>query len=40
VFARCAFWWLDYYTGFSDYLRRHCRRVMGNDRFVAFRLPR
>jgi len=40
VFARCGFWWLEYYSGLSDYLRRDCQQVMANERFVAFRLPR
>ncbi|HET8578283.1 MAG TPA: FkbM family methyltransferase [Methylomirabilota bacterium] len=39
VFAPCGFWWLEYYTSLSDYLRRECRRVLANERFVAFRLP-
>jgi FkbM family methyltransferase len=39
VFARYGRWWLDYYTGFADYLRRHGELVLSNDRFVAFRLP-
>ena len=38
VFARYGLWWLDYYTGFADYLRRHGELILSNDRFVAFRL--
>jgi FkbM family methyltransferase len=38
VFARCSFWWLDYYAGFAAYLRHHGEPIMTNERFVAFRL--
>lgn len=40
VFARCSFWWLEYYRGFAEYLRRHGEPIMVNERFVAFRLGR
>lgn len=38
VFARYGRWWLEYYTGFADYLQRHGELILSNDRFVAFRL--
>jgi hypothetical protein len=36
VFAWPAFWWLDYYAEFSEYLRSHFRCVLDNDRLIAF----
>jgi hypothetical protein len=33
-----AFWWLDYYHGFRDFLDRHFVRVAGNSRLIAFDL--
>lgn len=38
VFAWPAFWWLDYYTDFHDYLRSHFPCVLENERLVAFDL--
>jgi GT2 family glycosyltransferase len=31
-----AFWWLDHYKGFNDYLRGNFRCVAENDAFVVF----
>ena len=33
-----AFWWLDYYAGFRDYLRSEYRPILDNDRLVVFDL--
>jgi hypothetical protein len=38
VFAWPAFWWLDYYKGFHDYLRSKCRCCLQNERLVIFDL--
>jgi SAM-dependent methyltransferase len=38
VFAWPAFWWLDYYRGFRQYLEVTYPRVLVNDRLVAFAL--
>jgi SAM-dependent methyltransferase len=38
VFAWPAFWWLDYYKVFRDYLISNFRCVLRNDRVVAFNL--
>jgi SAM-dependent methyltransferase len=38
VFAWPAFWWLDYYKVFHDYLISNFRCVLRNDRVVAFNL--
>jgi hypothetical protein len=38
VFAWPAFWWLDYYTRFHDYLRSRFRCVLENDLLVGFDL--
>jgi hypothetical protein len=38
VFAWTAFWWLDYYAGFFDYLRSNYRCLIENDNIVAFDL--
>ena len=38
VFAWPAFWWLDHYAELSRYLETHCRRVLANERLVAFEL--
>jgi len=40
VFAWPAFWWLDYYKGFHDYLRSTFRCLLQNDRLVIFDLQR
>jgi GT2 family glycosyltransferase len=33
-----AYWWLDHYKGFADYLRQHFRCLADNDSFVVFDL--
>lgn len=38
VFAWTAFWWLEYYSAFHDYLRSKFRCVLKNDRLVVFDL--
>ena len=38
VFAWPAFWWLDYYQEFTDYLRGNFRCVVENERVVVFDL--
>jgi SAM-dependent methyltransferase len=38
VFVRPAFWWLDYYCGFTSHLRSNFRCVLENERIVAFDL--
>ena len=38
VFAWPAFWWLDYYNGFNQYLRSNFCCIMDNKRLVAFDL--
>src|SRR5262249_40421727 len=38
VFAWPAFWWLDAYTGFHQYLRFRFRPVLENDRLIVFDL--
>ena len=38
VFAAPAFWWLDYYKGLAEHLRRHHRLVLQNERLVAYEL--
>jgi len=38
VFARPAFWWLEYYRGLESYLRRRYRAARANDRLVIFDL--
>lgn len=38
VFAWPAFWWLDYYTRFDDYLRSRFQCVLENDCLVVFDL--
>jgi hypothetical protein len=40
VFAWTAFWWLDYYVGFRDYLRSNYRCLIENDRIAGFDLVR
>jgi predicted O-methyltransferase YrrM len=40
LFGWLSFWWLDYYRGFSRYLRDKYRCVLENDRLVAFDLRR
>jgi hypothetical protein len=38
AFAWLAFWWLDYYKGFHDYLRANFRCLLQNERLVIFEL--
>jgi hypothetical protein len=38
AFAWPAFWWLEHYTGFNEYLRGHYNCSLENDRLVAFDL--
>jgi len=38
MFTRCAFWWLQYYRGFAEYLGAHGKRLAASDRFIVFRL--
>jgi O-methyltransferase len=38
VFAWPAFWWLDYYNGFNQYLRSNFFCIMENKRLIAFDL--
>jgi glycosyltransferase involved in cell wall biosynthesis len=38
VFAWPAFWWLDYYSGLHEYLQARYRRILKNDRLIAFDL--
>jgi hypothetical protein len=38
VFASATFWWLDYYSGLAEYLRRRFRRLDSTDSIVAFDL--
>ena len=38
VVAWPAFWWLDYYIRFHDYLRSRFRCVLENERLVVFDL--
>jgi hypothetical protein len=38
VFGFPAFWWLDYYANFHEYLRSNFNCVMENDRLVVFDL--
>src|SRR5215207_785244 len=36
VFAWPAFWWLDYYSGFADYVQARFERVAATDDFLVF----
>jgi SAM-dependent methyltransferase len=38
VFAWPAFWWLDHYSVFNQYLRSHFHCILENERLVAFDL--
>lgn len=38
AFVWFTHWWLDYYTGFRDYLRSQYRCILENDRVVVFDL--
>ena len=38
AFAWSSFWWLDFYSQFSEYLRTHYVSVLENERLVVFKL--
>jgi len=38
AFAWLAYWWLEHYSEFHQYLRSHYRRVLANERLVLFDL--
>ncbi len=38
VFPNTAFWWLDYYTEFHQYLNAHHRRVWENEHCIIYQL--
>lgn len=38
VFAWPAFWWLDYYSGFADYVQQRFERVAATDDLLMFDL--
>src|SRR5918994_21915 len=38
LFPATAFWWLEYYVGFSDHLERRYRRVAADESCVVFAL--
>jgi glycosyltransferase involved in cell wall biosynthesis len=38
VFAWPAFWWLDYYSGFADYVQERFERVAATDHLLMFDL--
>lgn len=38
VFTWPAFWWLDHYTGFANYVRSHSRSVARDDNLLIFEL--
>src|SRR5262249_46325984 len=38
AFAEPAFWWLEYYSAFADYLRARFPCVLENERLVVFDL--
>ena len=40
IFAWPAFWWLDYYSGLRQYLRKEYPCMLENNRLVAFDLRR
>jgi hypothetical protein len=40
VVPNAAFWWLDYYAGFADALRRDGDVLVEDDQCLVFRLPR
>jgi hypothetical protein len=40
VFTWPAFWWLDFYSGFDQHLRRNFRCVLRDERLVIFDLRR
>jgi succinoglycan biosynthesis protein ExoV len=36
AFAWSSFWWLDFYTGFRDYLRSHFAPVLESERLIVW----
>lgn len=38
VFGWPAFWWLDYYTGFAEYLRSNFPYILRNERVIIYDL--
>jgi glycosyltransferase involved in cell wall biosynthesis len=38
IFSWPAFWWLDYYASLKQYLFRHFKNVVKNERLIAFDL--
>ena len=38
VFARPAFWWLDYYSDFHSYIRQRFECVLKSNRLIVFDL--
>lgn len=40
AFAWPAFWWLDYYSGFTEHVRTHYASLLANERLVIFDLRR
>ena len=38
VFPRDTFWWLNYYTGFAQYLKRSAELIKATDNFKIYRL--
>jgi len=38
VFPRPSFWWLEYYTGFQEYLNRRCRRIWSDETCRIYQL--
>lgn len=40
AFAWHAFWWLEYYLEFYNYLRSRFSRVLNNDRLIVFELKK
>jgi len=38
VFAWMAFWWLDHYSDFGQYLKTRFHRILENDRLIVFDL--
>jgi lipopolysaccharide biosynthesis protein len=38
VFPRTAFWWLEHYAAFREYLKRHHRSVLHDDHCIIFQL--
>jgi hypothetical protein len=38
LFPKTAFWWLDHYKDFGNYLDAHHRRLIGDDNCIIFQL--